>query len=640
MKHALHLNKNSKDNKHKIIVPNHKKLKKGLSVSSETNDGKTHNETDSSTYKKKNSRTINSVLVSKIKVKHSNQNAKKNIVAVTPSHFAHNPYAHNRKNDLKSTLTKNNSVNNDSIISNAAEENDIDDDDTENNDEDYNISRTGSEVSEKILEENPSNRKISKLNRRPETDIRNDNISDDEPYVVAKVYLTTPDSNNNDNIYQSTEVLNNLHANSEDAEVIEQTSSSSEVKVFPRQLNSDSSQFTTYYEIQTNEPEYINSFQKKNSATGDNLISSQSDLQDENSSVEDTDLLTEETATEERITVIKRRNSDERASIVQGSEQNNFQTKYDNQMQPDVQSNTDYDDEDYVTNENFLQTPSSGELDEEETNSIITNSDQDASTLMALKTSKPNHLRVYKLHKINARTKDRRSKKFRLKKFKVKQPHKLQTKSQAQIRKEINGAGKRYHVKNNRLKTHNKMLHSVGHKFYQRASNPSENIYKRTHKFKTTHRTKSRQKKTTRKKKTKSKLSHRNNRDHRSRIRMQHIYIFMTCAIIILIVITMIFQLYIVLLKHYSKRTLSLSLELYKNSIWSSPLSVNSEDRRALLEQEIIDAKLTKDKHQLKQNLDKITERTTFVEPEELRQNYESAEHNEKLKRNLCRHLL
>ncbi|GFS55008.1 hypothetical protein TNIN_335341 [Trichonephila inaurata madagascariensis] len=117
----------------------------------------------------------------------------------------------------------------------------------------------------------------------------------------------------------------------------------------------------------------------------------------------------------------------------------------------------------------------------------------------------------------------------------------------------------------------------------------------------------------------------------------------MTCGIVILIVVTLAFQIYVVILKRYTEN--GHPFQLYANSIWSNPLKSKSssskvEERRALLEEELMSTKLDKDVRELKKVLETITGKMHFIDSAALRQTYESAEHYTTLKRKLFHWIL
>ncbi|GFW20119.1 hypothetical protein TNCV_2320601 [Trichonephila clavipes] len=663
MKHALHLNRNSKDSKQKVIAPNNKRLKKVSSVVTETGDDKNPLKIDPT-----KSKTSSGELSKKGYLAHLAESTEENEAMVTSLYFDRDTYMQKKKENPVAILVESNSVKDDSKTADAT---DIEDDNAENNDDYIIYSRIGSEDDENKLEQNNSN-KI--LETGQETD--NGNISDNEYYVTQYKYTTAlVDLSEDYIIHQSQEPVTNFLA-------VEDTSM--------RQEQWDrASHYSTYYEIQTIFNEYASDLLKRIPKSAYNPKSNQSDLPDEYSSAEETEKFAE-------VKIDGKNNVDsksiEKVSLVQDSVETETEEDYAGKNQK-YQSKT-YDDSKDV---HILTTPVEGGLTEEEAefesessieNVVIKNNGHETSIsenrLVALKTLKKKNLTGNKLHKHNNGNKDNRGRKFRVQKVKLKhiqKPHsksqtgkdkknkgaekshklhkhnngikdsrdwkfqvqkmklkqiqKSQSKPQTGKGKKINGAEKRRLTKNNHLRAFNRFLHTL-----PRGSHPSSNsnrkIQVKTHKSKAIPQMKSQRKKRPRLRKNRIKIPHYNRSNNRTRIRMRHIYIFMTCGIVILIAVTLVFQLYVVILKRYTKN--GHPFQLYANSIWSNPLkskSSSSKERRALLEEELIGTKLAKDVRELKKLIENVTEKIQFIDSAALRPTYESAEHYTTLKRTL-----
>ncbi|GFQ76616.1 hypothetical protein TNCT_726381 [Trichonephila clavata] len=619
-----HFNINSKDSKQKLIAPNHKKLKKAFSVVTETGDGKNYFKIDPM-----ESKTSNGELLRKGKVAYLAESTEENKAAtVASSNFNRNNYAQKKKENSESTMAKNN------FNSNKADETGIEDGNSEYDDYNYIIfPQVGMEDDENTQEQNNSNKNLSNLKGGQETD--NGNVSDIEPYVIQKVYTSAPDSSEDSGIYRRTEPVT-------DFQEIRREDAVKDSSTRQEHWDRDSSHHSTDYEIQTKLNEYASGLLKRITKSANNLKSTQSDLPDEYSPADKTEKFAEEN-------IDGKDNADrkpiEKASLVQYSTETETEEDY-VEKNPQYQSETYYDSQDDSKDAQILTTPVEDGLTEEELQSessiknvIIKQNDHETAIsenrIVALKTSKKKNLKGSKLHKHNNGIKDRKEWKFRVQTVNLEQIQKPQSKPQTDKNKKINGAEKRRLIKNNHSKALDRYLHTLPRGSHQ-TPNSIKKIQMKTHKSKGIHKMKRPNKKTRRIKKIKIKTPHYSHSVNKIHIRMRHIYIFMTCGIIILIVVTLTFQLYVVILKSYSKN--GQPFQLYTASIWSNPLkskasSLKVEERRAILEEELISTKLAKDIRELKKVMENITEKMKFMDSAALRQTYESDGHYRALKR-------
>ncbi|GFS55006.1 hypothetical protein TNIN_335331 [Trichonephila inaurata madagascariensis] len=433
MKHALHLNRNSKDSKQKVIAFNNKRLKKVSPVVTETGDDNNPLKIDSA-----KSKTSSGERSRKGNLAHLAESTKENEAIVTSPHFNWDTYTQKYKKNSEATLMRSNFGEDESKTADAT---DIEGDNVVNNNEDYIIySRIGSEDDENTLEQNDSN---EMLETGQETD--NGNISDTEPYEIQYKYTTALDLSEDYIIHQSQEPVTDFHA-------IEDTSM--------RQEQWDiASHYSTDYEIQTNLNEYASGLLKRIPKSAYNPKSNQSDLPDENSSSEETEKFAEEKIDGKNNVDSK---SIEKVPLVQDSVGTEIEDYVEKNQQ--YQSKTYYDDSKDM---HILTTPVAGGVAEGEAefesessieNVVIQNNDQETSIsenrLVALKTLKKKNLGGNKFYKHKNGIKGSRDWKFRVKEVKLMQIQKPQSKPQTGKDKKIKGAEKssKLHKHNNGIK--------------------------------------------------------------------------------------------------------------------------------------------------------------------------------------------